>query len=59
MSNSLNEEPNSIPQWRFRWRWRWFLLALVGRSLLHINIICQTMCKRDTHQRRSLGCHTL
>ena len=23
------------------------------------HVVSQTMCKRDTHQRRSLGCHTL
>ena len=65
MSNSLNFDPKSISQWRFRWRCRCeilrFLLFLTGRRLLHItgNIICQIMCKRDTHHRRLLGCHTL
>ena len=62
MSNSLNQDPNSISQWRFRWLCRCqilrFLLSLAGRRLLHINIICQTMYKRDTHQRRLLAAYT-
>ena len=33
-------------------------MSLAGRRLLHINIICQTMCKRDTHQRRLLAAYS-